>query len=472
MSDSTEQSLTRSQAVEKVLAQIDGPVTMDEICRRVLTIWPSHARNPLSAMRTHLRQDHAGRTLVFLDSKTILPLPIAMRGVRFRISLSRQEANRGALIIHPAFDYFLRHELDPAAVRLLDQEDHPLPVHLITVQEQVNTPFGRQKIERAAFDLSLWFRTQRVRRHDSILVTITDWTNGAFRLEHEPARHRRREEIEQRDRELAGLLFDMLEESHREVVYSLVAVPTAYARLSDPRGYPGSHWIDVIGGDPRLRYDGWAIRYSDWRSPLERMLYEEEPIPQAAFSPAHGQQVYRFKAGLWHRPGLWRTVEIQGEQTLAEFDAILRQAFEHDAFDHLGGFWKLVRRGKGKRFRQVSLGHIDPFGGGSGSEVQIASLGLEPGQDLKYVYDFGDWIEHRVTLEEIVESEKRAKYPRIVARNKPRYTDCQSCQDQGRKSRATWVCIECSSQQQRDVLLCEGCLVGGHEEHYTEQILY
>jgi hypothetical protein len=469
---SDEPSLTRSQAVAEVLAQIDSPTAVDEVCERVLSIWPSRAKNPLSAVRSHLRQDHAGRTLIFLDAKTILPLPIVMRGVRFRIPLSRREANRGALIIHPAFDYFLRRELDPSAVQLLDQKGHPLPLRVITIREQTNTLFGKQTLEHAAFDLGGWFQAQRVRRDDSILVTVEDWTNGVFRLEHEPAKHQRRKEIEQQDRELADLLFGMLEKARNEAIYAYEAVPTAYARLSAPRGYPGNHWIEVVGHDPRMRYDGWAIHYSDWRLPLERILHEEEPVPQAALSPAQGRQVYRFKAALWHRPGLWRTIEIQGGQTLAEFNAILRTAFEHDAFDHMGGFWKLVRRGKGKRFREVNVGSVDPLGGGNGAEVRIASLGLKRGDELKYVYDFGDWIEHRITLEEIDEAEKQVEYPRIIARNKPRYRNCQTCQDQGRKSRATWICIECSNRQQREVLLCEDCLSREHEDHYAQEILY
>ena len=467
-------SLTRSQAVEQVMAQIHGPITVDEVCERVLTIWPSKAKNPLSAMRSHLRQDQAGRTLVFLDAKTILPLPIAMRGVRFRIPVSRREAKRGALIIQPVFDYFLRPGLDPGEVQLLDEKGHPLPVHVITIREQANTMFGKQTVEHAAFDLGDWFRAQRVRRDDSILVTIEDWTNGVFRLEHEPAKHhhKNKKKIEGQDRELADLLFGMLEESSREVIYARVAVPTTYARLSDPRGYPGNHWIEVVGRDSRMSYDGWAIHYSDWRSPLDQVLYEEEPVPQSAFSPTQGRQVYRFKAALWHRSGLWRTVEIQGEQTLAEFDAILRHAFEHDVFDHLGGFWKLIRRGKSKRFREVDVGDVDPFGEGSGAEVHLAGLGLVPGDELKYVYDFGDWIQHRITLVEVVEPEKGVKYPRIVAQNKPRYKNCQTCQDQERESRATWVCIECSNRQQREVLLCEDCLDREHGEHYAEEILY
>jgi hypothetical protein len=345
-------------------------------------------------------------------------------------------------------------------------------VRVITIREQVDTPFGKQPTQYAAFNLGDWFRTQRVRRNDCLLVTIEDWTEGRFRLEHEPANRRRQTEIEHQDRELADLLFDMLENTRYETIAAHVAVPTAYARLSDPHGYPGSHWLEVVQRDERMGTDGWDIRYSDWRSPLESMLFEEEGIPETGFSTAQGRQVYRFKATLWGRSGLWRTIEIQGEQTLAEFDAILRSAFEHDSFDHLAGFWKRIRRGKSKRFREVDVGDINPFGGGSGSEVHIAGLGLEPGHELKYVYDFGDWIEHRITLEAIVDPEAKVKYPRIVAQNKPRYRNCESCRARGRKTRATWICLECSNRQQCAVLLCEECLDRDHEEHYAEEILY
>lgn len=469
---SANQSLTRNQAVEQLLAQLDGAIALDEFCQQVLNIWPSKAKNPVSSTRSHLRQDQAGRTLVFLDAQTILPLPVAMRGVRFRIPLSRSEAKRGILIIRPAFDYFLRRELDPSAVQLLDRNGRPLAVRLGTIRMQADTPFGKQMMEHTAFNLGDWSRTQRVRRDDHILVTIEDWIAGRFSLEHEPSRRRRRTEIKQRDRELADLLFGMLETARHEKIYAYKAILTAYARLADPHGYPGSHWAQVISRDERMRYDGWAIRYSDWRSPLESMLYGQEPLPEAAFSPAQGRQVYRFKAALWHRRGLWRRVEIQGKQTLADLDTILRDAFEHDPSDHMGGFWKRIRRGKGKRFREIDVGDVNPWGEGNGAEAHIAGLGLEPGHQLKYVYDFGDWIEHRLTLEEIVEPEAEVKYPRIIAQNRPRYKNCQSCQDQGRKTRATWICLTCSNQQQREILVCEDCLVKDHKDHFAREILY
>ena len=469
---SKKQFPTLSQAVAQVLAQVDGPITMDEFCRRVLVIHPSRAKKPLASLRNHLRWSEAGSTLVFLDAQTILPLRIAMRGVRFRVPISPQAASRKVLFVHPAFDYFLDWRLDPARVQLLDQAGHPLPVRVVSIQQQVKTLFGKHTIEQIAFDLGDWFHANRVRRDDSILVTIEDWEAGRFRLEHEPASRYRTKEIEQKDRELADLLFAMLEDARDERLYPHVVLLTAYARLSDPRGYPGNHWLAVVDRDPRIKYDGFAIHYSESRSFVDMMLPENEPLPEEIFSPAQGRQVYRFKAALWHSPGLWRTIEIQGQQTLAEFDAILRDAFNHQVSDHLGGFWKLVRRGQSKRFREVDLGSVDPVGEGDGAGRHIAGLGLQPGDELKYVYDFGDWIEHRLTLEEIVEPEKRVEYPCIVAQNEPQYQDCQPCLARGRQARATWICLECSDREQHTVLVCKRCLNKEHEEHLAEEILY
>jgi hypothetical protein len=459
-------------AVRHVIASVAGPVALNEFCQQILAIRPSKAKNPLNSVRNHLRQEQAGRTLVFLDSQTILPLSIAMQGVRFRTSLTRQEVSRGAMIIQPAFDHFWHSELDPTTIRLLDQRGRSLPVRMVNIRAKIETPFGKQAVEHTAFDLSDWFRSQRVRRNDSILVTVEDWTAGWFRLEHEPARCQQRQEMERQDRELADLLFDMLEASSREQVYNHVAIPTAYARLSNPRGYPGHHWLEVVKHDPRIRSDGWAIRYSDFRSPLDMMLESGAAPPVAEFTLAQGRQVYRFKAALRHRPGLWRTIEIKGEQTLAELDMVLRDAFEHDVFDHLGGFWKRVRRGRSKRFREIDLGSVDPMGEGDGAEIQVAGLDLEPGQQLTYVYDFGDWVEHRLTLESLGEPESQFEYPRVAARNRPRYRHCQSCAGQGQKERATWICIECSNQQERSVLVCQECLDQKHQDHYAEKILY
>jgi hypothetical protein len=469
-------SLSLYDTIERVLAREQGPVPVDEFAKRVLAVYPSRAKNPLASLCSTLRLEHVGKTLVFLDRQTLVPLRVAMQGVRFRIPLSRQEASRGVLCIDPAFNCFRRQGMAPQDMHLLDAAGRPLAARVGTLKHQLTGALGSFTREVPAFELGDWYRTHRVRRNDSVLVTIEDWQHSHFRLEHEPTNQRRQQDIERQNQELANLLFDMLEAARDERLYAHQAIPTAYARLAEARGYPGDHWTEVIAHDARMQWDGFAIHYSEFRSPFEAMLRsvtrEEHRRPEASYSQAQARQVYRFTAALQYRPELWRRLEIQGRQTLADFDTILRRAFQHDTDDHLGGFWKLVRRGTGQRFREIDLGNIDPFGEGDGAEQHIAGLGLAPGDALKYVYDFGDWIEHRLTLEEVAAPEAGATYPRIVAQNQPQYQYCQVCQGKRRKRVATWVCIDCSNVQQQDVLVCEACLTDAHEDHYAEEVIY
>jgi len=222
-----------------------------------------------------------------------------------------------------------------------------------------------------------------------------------------------------------------------------------------------------------MKLFGLDIRYAESYTPLEHALGRERARPKALpVSAAQSAQIYRFKASLKYRPSIWRRIEIQGGQTLADLDGVLREEFKHDLFDHLSGFWRKVRRGGTRRIREVDIGTIEPFGGGEGAKTRIAAIGLAVGDELKYVYDFGDWIEHTLTLEAITEPEAGAQYPRVVAQNKPQYRDCEDCARHGRQTPATWICHQCSDKQGREVLVCRDCLVAGHEEHYADEIVY
>src|SRR5712691_4370382 len=119
-------SLSLDKTIEQVLAQVHGPMPVDEFARRVLAIYPSKAKNPLTALRSNLRSEHLGKTLVFLNRQTLVPLRVAMQGVRFRIPLTRQEATQGVLCIEPAFQCFRRQEVTHQDMQLLDADGCPL----------------------------------------------------------------------------------------------------------------------------------------------------------------------------------------------------------------------------------------------------------------------------------------------------------------------------------------------------------
>jgi len=176
-------------------------------------------------------------------------------------------------------------------------------------------------------------------------------------------------------------------------------------------------------------------------------------------------EIYSFKVDLKYRKGLWPRIEITSDQTLGDFDHIIRDAFIHDSYDHLSEFFR-------GQWPHGGLGEIYPLGGGSSAKKRIDQLSLSEGDKLGYIYDFGDEIPHVVTLEKIVEPEKGTEYPRVISKNKPRYDYCEICDRKGKKTIATWICVECSEEEGRKVILCKDCLENEHEDHYADEILY
>jgi hypothetical protein len=480
MSDNSK-SLTKSQAIEQVASQMSGPLNFDEFTRRVLALWPSSAKRPKAGIRKALQFDYSGKNLLFLDKQTLIPIRLAMPGVQFRVPLTRQEIQRGWLFVYPALQYMAQQNQPVEEYRLEELDGHSTPVNLVTVKTRVKTLFGDSQVEKTAFDLKWWYKKHTLRRGDSLLVKVLDWESGRFRLEPEPARIRQKHnaEIQAQNQALADDVFQQLEAAHYEMIWGQIAIPTAYCRLKDSTAYPADHWSEILEQDPRMSWIGNEIRYADWNSPFESMIREVSGEPaqaasthQKRLSKDESRKVYRFKATLWHQRSIWRRIEIQGGQTLSDLDRILRIGFEHDTTDHMSGFWKLVRRGQSRRYREVDLGSIDPFGEGDAADLQIANLAMNPGDAMKFVYDFGDWIMHRVELEVIEEPEEGREYPRISGQNKPRYENCHFCKAEGRKSVATWICYDCSSDEEGEILLCDACMETHDEDHYLEEILY
>lgn len=467
--------MTKREAIEQVLAWLQGPASVDEVVQQVLALWPSKAKNPRAPVLQELRYRYAGRSIVFLERDKVVPVWYILQGVRFRVPINRQEARRHLLRSDLLFPFLLA---SPDKASFEDERGEAIAVGMTKLRIRREEWFGSIPLEILSFDLSSWFRTHRVRRGDSILVTILDPLAERFALEREPARKRRRKEIEEKNRELAELLYEFVLDYRWEQVPTDEAVLTAYVHLSDPKGYPGDHWKDVVEEDRRLRLllADRFIALSSFRTMFEWVLEMEEGIASAvpllpeqeALAKKREGKVYRFKAAFKYRKSTWRRIEILGRQTLGDLDDLMRDGFGHDWADHLSEFYIFPG---GKR-RKMGLGSIEPFGGGPGREHKVSHLGLEVGDRMEYVYDFGDWIEHVLTLEAIAEPEEGVEYPREVARSKPRYHYCSECKREGKKVVAAWVCYECSEAEGRTMYLCEECAEEHDEEHFLEEIIY
>ena len=480
-----ENVLTRPQAIDIVVAELTGPIALDEFASHVQALAPSSAKNPKTGIRNILRFERIEHGLAYLDDKkkTLMPIQIGLRDVSFRLIVSDIGSSKSILFIDQGISAFLpRHfSFEPEAyevVQLVDASGQSIPTKIKTISRKVDTPFGQHEIVSSGFDLRDWFQAHNIQAGDSVLVTFDDWTIPRCRLNHELATARDNAAIQARDAELADAFYGMLEAERGESIYDRWAVIEAHLRLADPQGYPGSPWSEVITADERMTWWGMDIRYADKDDNIFDQLLQG--IETAAVTAAPeltveaANQIYRFKCALKHRKGLWRRIEIRGGQTLSEFNRILVGAFGHE-WDHMGGFWKRVRRGNSKRFREIDLGSIDPFGDGDGADTTIAEIDLAPGDAMKYVFDFGDWHEHLLTLEEIVpaaQPDADVEYPRVVEQNRPRYRYCCHCKEAGRKTVATQTCIACSNDEGKAVFVCEACLVKHHEEHYAHDVVY
>jgi hypothetical protein len=211
------------------------------------------------------------------------------------------------------------------------------------------------------------------------------------------------------------MLYELLEETHDERLWASIGLPTAYARLTSARDYPGDHWLTVIERDERMTYRGdFEITHadSDRGSLFETFAQEpgEDAVEEKPFTAQQGRQVYRFRAVRGKKEF---TVEVQGNNTLGDFDAVMKEAFKLDTWDHLSEFTLITPRGKGKQPRLKHFGSMDPLGEYAAHHVRLAGLGLEQGALLEYVYDFGDNIEHSLVLEAMGEPEKGVEYPRF-----------------------------------------------------------
>ncbi|MEM6995049.1 MAG: hypothetical protein AAF721_31335 [Myxococcota bacterium] len=200
---------------------------------QVLALWPSKAKNPAAAVRQSLREpEHNGRTIIFTDDKTIVPINLALQGIQFRVSLSRQELKQGVLFFAPNFIGFLPGNVKPEDVKLFDASGQPLQTKVVAFSEERQSAFGAYTQTEYGFELDHWFKLRRVKKNDCILITIQNWQAREFRLAPESSKYyrKKRSEIEDRNQALMDLLFEMLENSRNEMLYSAQSILTAYAR--------------------------------------------------------------------------------------------------------------------------------------------------------------------------------------------------------------------------------------------------
>jgi hypothetical protein len=476
---------SRAQAIRQALEQADQPLSFDQLLaatRKKLPLDASSLKAGLSAVSNSYGPE--ARLIQRLAENQYGWLPKLVIGTVLRHTLTKEELKKQRLFFEPE----ILTALFPAGIRLRQGEalDVEMPEgERRTVSAEIVGEKGWRSVWGTRADSAFWewLKRQGAQSQDTLLFRIEPGDRPSCRLTLERKTARDETRVQERNTQLAEAAFAFIKTHHRGVMLEDIAARLlAQGVYHDP--CPPDSLESAVNQDPRFRWEhGYvkpATRYDRLYQELgieepgffEILAAEDKPTP-----PAHRQwpsrkeragQLYRFQAAFRHNKSLWRRIEIRGDQSLRELDREMRVAFGHETSDHLSEFYVGVDAEADRR----GLGEHNPFERGAGDEWRIGELGLSPGDELSYTYDFGDNIQHVLTLEAVTTPERGVKYPRISEQNKPRYRYCEICRRTGKKEIATWFCIECSNEKQKEVLVCEKHIASGHEDHYAEEVVY
>jgi hypothetical protein len=115
--------------------------------------------------------------------------------------------------------------------------------------------------------------------------------------------------------------------------------------------------------------------------------------------------VYIFKVSLGK---MWRKIAISSQMTLENLSHLILESVDFDC-DHLDMF-----RYKNQFGRTIEVSHPYADGSPSTDEVLIVDLSLQEGSMMTYIFDFGDWWEFRVQLEQIATDRSQTDYGAII----------------------------------------------------------
>lgn len=151
------------------------------------------------------------------------------------------------------------------------------------------------------------------------------------------------------------------------------------------------------------------------------------------------RDVYVLRADLEGFPGVHRTIAVCADQTLEHVHHALQAVFGWDD-DHLYSFWlsgEFWARDGGEYthpWHAAEPNPLDHFTNGpapKSAKARLDRLGLEEGQRIAYLFDFGDEWRVALTLRQII-LEDGQPYPRLLesaGEAPPQYPDDEDVEE-------------------------------------------
>lgn len=238
---------TIASILMELAEEYDDVVAEREIYERVLHRRPSQARDPFASIRERLRFEANEVGWVRLGEGKLLPLRVALTGLRFRVAPDPHEIATGLLLRARLIPFVPLNRTDFV---LVDAAGSPIRFHSDTIT-RVDDLFG--PMEQPAINIGDWMHQAGMFDGNTILVTIERASPLTLRLQREPYPAVHSLEARRQEQELLEGIVARVMSSRSLPISAAEAVLPVYARAAWRTTYAGRPWQELVMNDHRLR---------------------------------------------------------------------------------------------------------------------------------------------------------------------------------------------------------------------------
>lgn len=239
----TQHEPTIASILRHLAREYDGPVEERRILEQVLERRPSNAKNPYATIRERLRWDGLTLGWLRLNRSQLMPLRVALAGLRFRCLPRARDVQAGLLPLAHLQPFA---GLRTSGCALRDRDGAELA--FLDIDEERG-----HHAALPAFDLGAWYERHAFAPGDSIIVSVVSAEPLVLELAHEPREAFRAAAVAAQDAELVETIVERVRRSQAALVPCDEVVLPIFAAAPWRAAYPGSPWQHLVIRDGRLQ---------------------------------------------------------------------------------------------------------------------------------------------------------------------------------------------------------------------------
>lgn len=233
---------TIATILRQLAGEYHGPVEERRVLERVLEQRPSSAKNPFATIRERLRWDGLALGWLRLGRGQLMPLHIALHGLRFRCEPRAEDILNSALP--------LAHLLPFCGTRGMNftlQDAWGRTMEFVNLKDDEPRLSGMP-----AFEMNQWYIATNFDIGDSIIVTVVRSDPLVLMMTHERRKDFATSAVAKQDADLVEAIFQRTQRSQTTLVPCDEIVLPIFATAPWRTTYPGTPWQHLVLRDERL----------------------------------------------------------------------------------------------------------------------------------------------------------------------------------------------------------------------------